>query len=230
YAALSYCWGGPQPYMATQAVAEKPIDFSGLGRTIQDAIVGTENLGLQYLWVDAICIAQHDDTEKAIEIGKMADIYQGSYITISAARAASYQEGFLSPYDTDQEVRITLKVKCPDGKVSSIILQEHREQPPKGNDFGPVMDRAWCLQEHVLAPRVLIYTSSALHFCCRTHIRSDSMNVVGGGSNFQPNALAALRKGGKTTMEAWQSIVAEFAKRSITVESDRLPAISAVAQ
>lgn len=92
------------------------------------------------------------------------------------------------------------------------------------------MDRAWCLQEHVLAPRVLIYTSSALNFCCRTHNRSDSMNVVGGVSSFQPNALAALKKGGKTTMEAWQSIVAEFAKRSITVESDRLPAISAVAQ
>ncbi|KAJ9659515.1 hypothetical protein H2198_003090 [Neophaeococcomyces mojaviensis] len=230
YAALSYCWGSPQPYMTTKAVVEKPIDFAKLGKTIQDAITVSERLGLQYLWIDAICIAQHDDSEKATEIGKMADIYQGSYVTISAARAASSQEGFLSPYESDQRVQIKVSVKSPDGEINSVILHEPGSPTREGNDFGPVMDRARCLQEHVLAPRVLIYTSSTLHFCCRTHNRSDSMNVVGGVSNFQPTSLAAIEKGGKTTMEAWQSIVAEFAKRSITVESDRLPAISAVAQ
>jgi hypothetical protein len=61
YAALSYCWGGPQEVVAkedTWVAMTQGITLSVLPKTIQDAVTVTRRLGLRYLWVDALCIKQ----------------------------------------------------------------------------------------------------------------------------------------------------------------------------
>ena len=232
YATLSYCWGGPQQYVTTKANAGQPIQTVQLGRTIQDAIFVTYRLGLQFLWVDAICIAQDDDEEKAVEIGRMADIYQGSYLTISAAKAASSREGFLSPLETDG-IQFKTKFRCPDGTLGSVIFQPHNKEYSRfygRMGLGPIIERAWCLQEHTLAPRMLMYTSASMQFRCRTNEEADGGNFIGGKSNFQQKVMAGLQSGDTGTMACWQSITSDYSARSLTVETDILPAISAVAQ
>lgn len=81
YAVLSYCWGGPQEITLTKSqVRLSQLSFSTatLPQTFQDAVLVCRELGLKYLWVDALCIVQDDSEDKAIEIGKMASIYQNS--------------------------------------------------------------------------------------------------------------------------------------------------------
>lgn len=57
YAALSYCWGGPQPCTTTSATERERsmgINIADLPRTIADAVWCSRELGLKYLWVDAL--------------------------------------------------------------------------------------------------------------------------------------------------------------------------------
>lgn len=98
YAALSYCWGGPQPIAltkATMAQMEKMIQLSSLPQTLQDAIIVTSKLCLRYIWVDAMCIIQDSQEDKKKELKSMAQTYQNAFITISAASPRSSQDGFL---------------------------------------------------------------------------------------------------------------------------------------
>ncbi len=46
-----------------------------LPHTIRDAIRVTEGIGEQYIWVDALCIIQDDEVDKAEQIKSMAAIY-----------------------------------------------------------------------------------------------------------------------------------------------------------
>jgi hypothetical protein len=57
YAALSYCWGGPQPCtttIGTERTRSMGINVADLPRTIADAVWCSRELGLKYLWVDSL--------------------------------------------------------------------------------------------------------------------------------------------------------------------------------
>ena len=52
-------------------------------------------LGVGYLWVDALCILQDNVEDKDGEIARMGQIYSGAYFTLSAAGAEHCNQGFL---------------------------------------------------------------------------------------------------------------------------------------
>ncbi len=53
-------------------------------QTIRDAIVLVRNVGLQYLWVDSLCVIQDDPEDMAGQLQQMGEVYQHSYFTIFA--------------------------------------------------------------------------------------------------------------------------------------------------
>jgi hypothetical protein len=78
------------------------IPYQLLPQTLQDAITLTRQLGIQYIWIDALCIVQDDHAEWEVESSKMRDIYSGSSLTIAASDAADASEGcFPSSFDED---------------------------------------------------------------------------------------------------------------------------------
>jgi hypothetical protein len=94
YLALSYVWGGA----SQMRLSEDNVDMFAqtnslreeyLTATIQDAMVLTENLGEQYLWVDALCIVQDSDAIRQQTIQDMDRIYNESVLTIVAATCTS---------------------------------------------------------------------------------------------------------------------------------------------
>ncbi|KAI3322823.1 heterokaryon incompatibility protein-domain-containing protein [Xylariaceae sp. AK1471] len=99
YATLSYCWGNDRQYKTILSC----LRWSGsaiLPLTIQDAITVARQIGLQYLWVDSLCIIQDSVDDMNIELGKMAQIYSDSYVAIVAVSASSSDEGFFSTEGT----------------------------------------------------------------------------------------------------------------------------------
>jgi len=59
YLALSYCWGTKQPVVTKEKNLNdhlRSLPISMLPYTIRDAITITRRLGVEYLWVDALCI------------------------------------------------------------------------------------------------------------------------------------------------------------------------------
>lgn len=92
FAALSYVWGGvkqPTLTFATEiALAQEgglDLTASGLPNTIDDAIVFCKSIGLEYLWVDALCIKQDSTKDLKLQMRRMRNIYASAKVTIVVA-------------------------------------------------------------------------------------------------------------------------------------------------
>ncbi|CAO2657610.1 Nn.00g037360.m01.CDS01 [Neocucurbitaria sp. VM-36] len=97
YVALSHCWGGQTPVMTTKSnlhnyLSNIPLP---LPDTFMDAILVTKVLGIDYLWIDSLCIIQDSPEDWSIHAPQMASVYGNSYVTISADAANDSRTGFL---------------------------------------------------------------------------------------------------------------------------------------
>ena len=101
YTALSYCWGGEQPTKCStlneQNWVQLGIPWEELPTLIQDAILVTHVLGIDYLWIDALCILQVDELDKLAQIAKMAQIYNSAVVTKCALGAAGVHDKLTDP-------------------------------------------------------------------------------------------------------------------------------------
>lgn len=98
YIALSYCWGDNVTVKTTLAGLENMksgISISELLQAYVDAVALTRELGIQYLWIDALCIIQDSHEDWVKESAKMSGIYAKAYLTIAAASSGSANQPFL---------------------------------------------------------------------------------------------------------------------------------------
>ncbi|OAX34948.1 HET-domain-containing protein, partial [Rhizopogon vinicolor AM-OR11-026] len=240
YAALSYVWGEPQPHSTCTTKLStylEAIDILLLPQTIKDAIVCTHNLNLRYLWTDSLCILQDSDEDKQREIPHMCDIYRDAYVTIIAASSQKVSEGFLR--DRKRPVETPLPFWCPDGRLGTISVDEDESARPNKE---PVNLRAWCFQERVLSPRTLVYASHTLQYQCQT-----AMSDIGDIWHYLPSTeLGELRLPDmmisrtpcstpssddvQVLLAAWEDVLRDYTQRAVSYPSDRLVAISGIAQ
>jgi Heterokaryon incompatibility protein (HET) len=248
YACLSYCWGGVQEYMTTQATIESYIQslkLSDLAKTIQDAIKVTRMLQLRYLWIDALCIIQDGVDDKKKEMAYMGEIYKNSTVTIAASRTKSVHEGFLDNWSAHDKPAI-LPFMGPSKDLTGSI------KIVKTNFFDttvwPLDSRAWALQEYLLSPRLLIFgTGGPVWQCQSQNLRP----IIPSNSLFNmdlqrlPDAIFLGPVGGRASIPShhhddwhtaerqqqhltWKTIVENYSARQISFPSDRLPAITGV--
>lgn len=224
YATLSYCWGGDQDgktLRANLALRMQGFNLTDQPKTIQDAITITRALGIRFVWVDSLCIVQDDDDDKVHEITRMHDIYRHSSLTISASRATSSQEGFLSLCKPVDPIR--LGYRGPDGTLGSVILSssyQFRE---------PIHSRAWTLQEHSLSARLLIFGTFGMRWVCRAGKLTDGEQE---NASHIRNILAEHLLDPQSALNPvgeWQDVVLGYSARALTNVEDRLPALSAMA-
>ncbi|KAK0738098.1 heterokaryon incompatibility, partial [Schizothecium vesticola] len=99
---LSYCWGSTEelshhpPLRATVATLQSfrdGIQLNQLPKTIEQAVSICIHLGIQYSWVDALCIIQDDGLDWEKESRKMATVYSEARVTIIAASSTSCHSG-----------------------------------------------------------------------------------------------------------------------------------------
>ena len=80
---------------------QKRIPEVDMPQTIKDAVTFARQLGIRYLWVDAICIIQGQDdlavADWERESARISDIYGRAFLIIIAARASDVHGGFLGP-------------------------------------------------------------------------------------------------------------------------------------
>jgi hypothetical protein len=63
------------------------IPLEGLTETFKDAIHTNRFLGLQYLWIDSLCILQDDPDDWMRESPSMSSVYGGATINIATSGA-----------------------------------------------------------------------------------------------------------------------------------------------
>lgn len=187
---------------------------SELPQTLQDSITVAESLGIQHVWIDALCIIQDSKDDWAVEAAKMGDIYRGSLVTVVAASSNSSQSGLFNrrSVSTTHSLRaerklISIQTSFSDGRRSNmhIITEwplEYRlgryEATPRGlgqeiEDLyktqvqkGPWINRAWTLQEQILSRRLLFYTDKMLLWECDHCRLSEDLHPQMQGDSLYP--------------------------------------------
>ena len=118
YIALSHPWGAQTKsnihFCSTKeniASHRKHILDKNLPSTFKDAMKVTRRLGVQYLWIDSICILQGPDGDFAAEAEHMQDIFSSAYCVIAASSAQEMASGFLtSGSKVKREERISVEL------------------------------------------------------------------------------------------------------------------------
>jgi len=233
YATLSYCWGASQPLTlqsATVATLEQGVDIDHLPKTLRDSILVTAEVGLNYIWIDALCIFQDDDLDKKVEIARMPLYYGRNTLTISAASSTKCTDGVLSETSAENCFRagpFELSFSTAAG-AGTVQLYQLAPRPPE-----PIDLRGWTFQESVLSRRVLIFASDQLHWCCNfgkascggpSAALTEQDNIA-----WDRDQTYTMNQFGQLTLDSWSDMVQSYTTRKVTVESDKLLAISALA-
>lgn len=236
YIALSHCWGSGPLLTTTETnlkMHQDEIQWDALPALFQDSIEITRRLGLRYLWIDSLCILQDSKEDWELESTKMSDIFEHAYLVLSAVDSAHSGEKCLLPRRKTLKFRY-VNTTGKEFKVHARHVVDHHFHPndlSPAQPFGPLMSRAWALQEQALPRRVVHYTSTELIFECRTAVSCECRPPPRSHPT-TPGLLARslLQKKDHTTLyTAWHHIINKYSLRSISRLSDRLPAISGVA-
>jgi hypothetical protein len=117
YLTLSHRWGERQKTETTKDNIDRfkqALPMDELPQTFKDAIMVTRQLGFQYIWIDSLCIIQHDKEDWFRESAKMGDIFESSSCTLAAVHALdddSNDQGLFLPRSDPLAVRICCPVK-----------------------------------------------------------------------------------------------------------------------
>jgi len=209
--------------METLGPFQEGIPMSDLAQTLQDAIYVARRLGLDYIWIDALCIIQRqpDHSDWLCESGRMRSIYGNSYINIAASSATHAQQGFLSQSGGDQwglYVPVT-------GSEESYRRAVFNHDFPYKATVSNLAKRAWAFQERLLAPRTIFFDDGGVLWECRSMVACPSLlDGLGDTLNFEKLVVPEHEEWN------WDGIVHAYSRTQLTVNSDRLPALAGVAR
>ncbi|RYP08281.1 hypothetical protein DL764_002015 [Monosporascus ibericus] len=231
YVALSYCWGPVEPpFQAssdTLRALKMGVSFSKLPKTLVDAVRFTVKLGLNLIWIDSLCIIQNNPKDWEEESCKMSTVYRHAMFTIIANCASSCVEGFL---DRERDAPVLLEKVDVGGRRTEIrarkVSKLGHHRPPRYDHGGqhrclePVDTRGWTLQEKLLSPRSVTFTSDEVQWECRSMKRCEC--------NQPPSEdMAELFS---SPVEEWFAILEDYTSRRITKNTDRLVALSGISR
>jgi Heterokaryon incompatibility protein (HET) len=237
YAALSYCFGNA-PVLTTTGKTllerQASIPMNILPQTVRDAIIWTRQLGLQYLWIDSLCILQDSQSDWEVELSTLTDIYRDATVTI-AVTAAPHAGSGCAP------VRNKLQL-APFTPLPGIAIEADFKRGAWIFRAGPLEKRGWTFQEIQLSRRVLRCGGEELAWQCRTHsyLESDpgrSIDIKTSSSDASPRTTPSTRPlddtrnmNSFTTFQRWYQMVETFSSRKLTYLDDKLPAFSGIAR
>ncbi|EGU74888.1 hypothetical protein FOPG_15617 [Fusarium oxysporum f. sp. conglutinans race 2 54008] len=249
YVCLSHRWGDPrhkQLKTTAQTVKShmKKIEWVDLPATFRDAVTVCRSMDVKYLWIDSLCILQSfaeitpDELEVtrqdfAQENSTMARTYQNSHFTISADLSDHMDSGFFSR-DPVNEYRKEVTTDNRDQAFGYI-----RESINHYQDDIPCLEtRGWTLQEFLLPPRVLHFGEFDIAWRCKTRITCECGHLDRQETKQSPwhrfhmteEAAKAPPDDSEGALEWWEQVVHEYTSRQLTNASDKLPALSGLAQ
>nr|POE53267.1 hypothetical protein CFP56_28489 [Quercus suber] len=256
YITLSHCWGTPAPNQmelreSTVTKLAEQQSVKALPKTYVDAFKIAERFGVHYVWIDRLCIRQDLGEDWRRESAVMQAVYRKAFLSISALGAENDEVGCFFPRAS--------------AKVAPTIVEVHlsmNEDPKKYRfslekgwawrlafDKEPLVERAWTIQERLLAPRVLHFGQSQVYWecreanCCETHpngvrlddnlIASDEREPTSSSHQWKQLLNAPDRRYIDDPYEQafldWNSIVSLYVSRKLSVASDKLVAIAGLA-
>lgn len=215
-------------------------------------------LGYRYLWIDSLCIIQHDEIDWAHEARLMATVYGNadcnlaflfaSFTRIPRSDSRDWNPCILRPA-TPELLGISIHHRTS-LSASSVEAKDWLKQ-----SNWPLFSRAWTFQEYLLAPRTLLLGHANLMFQCTRYFYDELLGpispaprVARDGTINRPMSLAKtqyfpdslqqnwekeLRMSSFSSLQFtmdWQGVLNEYRGRKLTQAKDRVVAFSGIAR
>jgi hypothetical protein len=91
--------------------------------------------------------------------------------------------------------------------------------------WGPLEERAWAWQERHCATRIISFTDGEAKWKCTASVGCECLGALQPLELRQPD----FNNGIVSILCEWREVVCEYARRSLTYNTDRLPAIAGIA-
>ncbi|EKG17140.1 Heterokaryon incompatibility [Macrophomina phaseolina MS6] len=286
YVTLSHCWGTPRSVERQLKLTAKTetefrasgIELRSFPKSFQDAIRFACRLpGVDYIWIDSMCIIQNtlnpDEDQAAAEqdwreqSSLMHEVYRRSYLNISATAASDSDKGLFFPRKPESlwedEVNLNLVGLMPGldhrdnaDPIRRCTITDVSFWDELVNN-APINQRAWVLQERLLAPRVLHFCADRIAWECSElnaaegHPEGVGILTIRSGAILDEGRLKSLTldDGRKLrnirlngfpdpdegmenlySFEIWKRIVEVYSRTKLTMPRDKLIALSGIAR
>ncbi|CAG9982915.1 unnamed protein product [Clonostachys byssicola] len=229
YACLSHRW-----CHETELASLKKTNLESFKREIpphlvypllKDVIKVVAHCGLEYVWIDCMCIIQDDAVDWAREAVCMASIYMNAFITIAATGCENGANGlFRSPSGYQSWM-----IRKTRGR--SVFTRPRHELPVHKTSgvaaTSPLLSRGWVFQEFKLSKRIVHFMKEELIWECAEGRWCEcedgtfpTRDTRGGMIEFSTD----------TSDLPWDWAIEQYTRLDFTNSSDRLPAIGGVAK
>lgn len=244
YLALSYCWGPGASKSLTLtrnnlSTLTHSLPGDELSAAHKDMFRLAGDLGIRYVWIDALCIIQGDPEDWEYESPRMGRVYGNALMTVIAARSGDSCQGFVENNLDQKPPPCPLPLERPSESVETSGLFACL---PRSREYGPVSDRAWCFQELLLSRRSLVYGEEQLFFGCRERIIFEdghateyqplSVSITAGPSSHlrELNGSSIPLDQHERVLQNWYSLLTEYTKRKLSNPCDIFAGVSSIAQ
>ncbi|KAJ4174180.1 hypothetical protein NW754_004595 [Fusarium falciforme] len=231
YLALSYCWGpATDTFTLNGSTMEGMligIDESRVVAAHRDTFVLARTLGIQFVWIDALCIIQGNTKDWEHESKLMAKVYGNAFLTVIAARSSDARNSFILNHLQQRAPACEIPIDESGSESAFIGVKRSR-------DLGPTETRGWCFQEKLLGRRTIIFAPEQLVFSCRSRSYYEDGFV---GEDTSTTSLQAVLHKGDTNLSVrrekllklWDWIVFTYTKRQLSNPHDIFAAIASIA-
>ncbi|PVH68548.1 HET-domain-containing protein [Cadophora sp. DSE1049] len=229
YITLSHRWGRDDKMFSTMNKSKEnnlqtrseEIKLDKLPATFRDAVIVTRMLGVQYLWIDSLCIVQDDDEDVARECSRMGQIFSSAYCTIAVSSAKSCKEGFLHRPD-ERLVQLSDR-----GGDTSLCVRRVREDFSRDIDAAELSQRGWVFQERVLSVRTIHFTETQTYWECGLLASCETAHEIDiEPSPMTMSAFPRTRDFNERDPSLFQYTFAKYSKLDLTYWKDRPSAIA----
>lgn len=209
----------------------------------REAIGFVQELGIQYIWIDSLCIIQdgaRSNDDWTFESSRMKFVYSNSPICLSLDRARSPQDSviygpdvqFMTPFEINTTGIFDENNLAAESKRCAVFSSQHFNNALYDQPLG---SRAWALQERMLPPRVLGFGEGELFWSCR-QIPHACESLPSGTASLPDRSLGLrssfipITSDSANLYDTWFGLVMDYSGRRLTCpEKDKLVAMSAVA-
>ena len=200
--------------------------------------------GVRYLWIDSLCIIQDSVEDWRKESAAMGQIYRNSLCSIGATGSKNSQGGLFFRKNPSAVEPISITVRWNGFPAKSYRLEDLDFWPTRLLD-APLNQRAWVVQERLLAPRMIHFGADQILWecheldACETYpdgVPSALDQWCSNSKGLDPD-IDGARFGSKwcssnSALHAcylWIQVVEFYSRCKLTRGSDKLIALSGVA-
>ncbi|KAF5501741.1 hypothetical protein CGCS363_v006242 [Colletotrichum siamense] len=258
YITLSHCWGKSTIITTKKATIDQRrqcVFLEDLSQTFRDAVITSRALDVRYFWIDSLCIIQDSTDDWESEAKRMCQYYTNSLMTISGVSSAGGEGGLFAARHPGLTSPIPIEVAFPQGeRMKGFVHALYFPDPARdiwGDHKPPLWTRAWVVQERVLSPRLLLFSSTQMSWQCQEEIASENIPEgrplesseqdadmrwsITGWQREQSTSqkyedLYASPIASHRLYHGWYEIVSEYTHCNLTMPSDIFHAVAGIAQ